>query len=107
MSVPTPAPTRIRARLRDGVTELVFLMPHVMETGLRKNPAGGFVPAHFISEVQVSVEGRSVFAARLTAAVARDPLLTVRFRGARVGERVSVDWIDTQGVRRSDSGAIA
>jgi len=105
---PAPGPIRIRARQRagEGVTELVFLMPHPMETGLRKNPAGGFVPAHFISELRVSVQGRTVFEARLTAAVSRDPLLSLRFRGAQAGDRVTVDWLDTQGNRRSDSGLI-
>ena len=46
-------PIRIRARHRDGLTEVLLLMPHPMETGLRKDDSGSFVAAHYITDVRV------------------------------------------------------
>jgi sulfur-oxidizing protein SoxZ len=92
---------RLRARQRDGLTEILVLLPHPMETGLRRDGTGALVPAHFIMELNVTIEGRPVAQARLTQAVSQDPLLTLRVRGARVGERVAVSYVDSRGQRRS------
>ena len=99
-------PIRIRARLKGGITEVVVLMPHPMETGLRVAPTGVAAPAHFITEVQVSVGQRNVLSARLGIAVSKDPLLTFRFRGGVAGERIRVTWKDNRGEQRSDEALI-
>lgn len=103
-------PIRIRARHRGGLTEVMVLMPHAMETGLRQEPAGSFVPAHYITEVLVALVGaagqRTVLEARMSNAVSRDPLLSFRFRGGQPGERLRVTWLDNLGLRRSDDVAI-
>jgi sulfur-oxidizing protein SoxZ len=94
-------PIRIRARLKNDVTEVTVLMPHPMETGLRVASSGSAVPAHFIEEVTVWAGQRKVFAARLGIAVSRDPLLTFRFRGGAVGEPIRVAWRDNRGEQSS------
>jgi sulfur-oxidizing protein SoxZ len=96
------SPIRIRARLKDDTVEAHVLMPHPMETGLRLDAAGAFVAAHYITDVRVTVAGRTVFAARLSRAVSQDPLLHFRFKGATRGEHMSVSWIDSRGEQRSD-----
>ena len=100
-------PIRIRARSKDGLTEILLLMPHPMETGLRKDAAGSFVPAHFITEVSVAIEGRAVLEARLSQAVSQDPLLSLRVRGGKPGDRISVCWTDSRGDARSNQALIA
>ncbi len=100
-------PIRIRARLQNGVAEVHVLIPHPMETGMRKDEAGALVAAHYITEVRVVVAGRQVLAARMGLAVSQDPLLTFRCRGAQTGDRISVSWIDNRGDRRSDEALIA
>jgi sulfur-oxidizing protein SoxZ len=102
----TSEPCRIRARTKDGFTDVLVLMPHPMETGLRKGPSGQFVPAHHITEVNISLAGRPVLTAHLSIAVARDPLLSFRFRGGRPGERLAVRWTDNLGHQRSDQADI-
>lgn len=103
----TRQPARIRARSRDGLTEVLVLMPHPMESGFRKGPDGAIVPAHYITEVQIAVAGRIVLEATLGPAVSRDPLLSFRFRGGRVGEEIQVSWNDSAGSRRTDRGVIS
>lgn len=99
-------PIRIRARIKDGVTEAMILMPHVMETGLRTDEAGTPISAHYITQVRVSVESRTVLEARISIAVSRDPLLSFRFKGAKAGDRMTVAWTDNRGDRRADETRI-
>jgi sulfur-oxidizing protein SoxZ len=99
-------PIRIRCRLRGDVAEVQVLMPHPMETGLRVNEAGTLVPLHHITDVAVTLAERSVFAASMSFAVSRDPVIAFRVNGARVGERLRVTWRDSHGDTRSDETVI-
>ena len=103
----TISPIRIRARLKDGVAEVHVLMPHPMETGMRTDAAGHLVAAHHITDVKISVAGRPALAARMSLAVSQDPLLSFRFKGARLGDRISVAWTDNQGEQRTDEISIS
>ena len=100
-------PIRIRARAALGHTDVTLLMPHPMETGMRKNDGGQFVPAHFITDLQVTAAGRVVLQARLSQAVSRDPLLSFRYRGGQAGDRLQVRWTDSRGDQRSDEVIVA
>jgi len=106
MSPPTSQPIRIRARQVDGVTHVQVLMPHPMETGMRQDDKGRLVPAHHITDVVVTLGSRTVFAARMSIAVSRDPLLGFRLTDARVGQVLRVAWTDTHGQSRSDEAAV-
>jgi sulfur-oxidizing protein SoxZ len=97
------SPIRIRARVNGGVTEVTMLLVHPMETGLRKDGAGALVAAHYITDVLVIAEGRTVLEARMSQAVSQDPLLSFRFRGAKPGDRIRVSWTDSRGEQRSDT----
>ena len=99
-------PARIRARFRDGLTEALVLMPHPMESGFRLDGSGRRVPPHYITEVHIAVAGRVVLEATLGPAVARDPLLSFRFRGGQPGEAIQVAWRDNAGMQRVDTGVI-
>ena len=100
-------PIRIRAKLKDGLTEVSILMPHPMETGLRKDTTGAAVAAHYITNVRVAVAERSVLEAKISIALSRDPLLFFRFRGAQIGDRMTVAWTDNLGDKRMDETLIA
>jgi sulfur-oxidizing protein SoxZ len=90
-----------------GVTEVHVLMPHPMETGFRYDEAGQHVPRHHITEVNVTLGPRTVFAARLGYAVSRDPLIVFRFRGGEAGQLLRVTWTDSRGEQRSGQAVIA
>lgn len=99
-------PIRIRAKNKDGLTEVLILMPHPMETGLRKDDAGVSIPAHYITEIHVHTGSREVLKARVSIAVSRDPLLLFRFQGGQIGDTMTVSWTDNRGDKRSDQTAI-
>jgi sulfur-oxidizing protein SoxZ len=100
-------PIRIRSRLdNNGVADVQVLMLHPMETGLRHDESGTLVPAHYITDVAVTLAGRTVFAARMSFAVSRDPLLAFRVGGAQAGQRLRVVWNDSRGEARAEEAVI-
>lgn len=101
-----PDSIRIRAQVKNGGTDIHVLMPHPMETGFRKDETGSFITAHYITDVEIAVAGRTVLQATLSRAVSEDPLLFFRIRGGRPNEPVRVSWVDSWGERRVDESVI-
>jgi sulfur-oxidizing protein SoxZ len=99
-------PMRIRAVSTAGKVEVRVLMSHEMETGLRKDANGNLVPAHFIQNVAVTHNGRTVMAAEWGPAVSKNPFLHFRFTGGKPGEKIAVTWTDNKGEKRTDEAAI-
>ena len=100
-------PMKIRASVKDGVTEVKVLMQHEMETGLRKDADGKLVPAWHISEVKAQHNGRTVLEGHFGTAVSKNPYLVFRFKGGSPGEKVSVNWVDNKGDSRTDEAEIS
>lgn len=100
-------PMRIRAQLKDGVTDVRVLMAHPMETGLRKDTAGKTIPAHYINDVKATSGGHTVLTAKWSQAISQNPFLQFRFKGAKVGDKVTVTWTDNSGDTRTDEAVIA
>ncbi len=100
-------PMKIRAAAKDGVTEVKVLMSHEMETGQRKDSSGNLVPAHFITELTATWNGKTVLDAQLGPAVSKNPYLAFKFKGGAKGDKVVVTWKDNKGDSRTDEAAIA
>ena len=100
-------PMRIRAQVKDDVTDVRVLMAHPMETGFRKDSSGKTIPAHFISDVKATSAGRTVLSAKWGQAISQNPFLQFRFRGAKAGDKVVVTWTDNKGDTRTDEAVIA
>ncbi|NCC29661.1 MAG: thiosulfate oxidation carrier complex protein SoxZ [Gammaproteobacteria bacterium] len=99
-------PIRIRARSNGGITEVMVLMPHPMETGLGLDASGRGRRAHYISDVEIKLGDRTVLRARLSIAVSKDPLISFRFKGGGAGDRIGVTWTDNFGDQGSGSASI-
>jgi sulfur-oxidizing protein SoxZ len=97
---------RIRARQQGDHAEVLLLAPHVMETGLRRDAQGRPIAAHFITSLQVHLDGRLVLQADTSHAMSADPMLALRLRGARAGQVLRVSWSDNLGYRRTDEARI-
>ena len=100
-------PMKIRAANKDGVTEVKVLVSHEMETGQRKDAAGKTVPAHFIQSLTVEVGGKKVIDGQTGTSVSRNPVFGFKMKGAKVGDKVVVNWVDNKGDKRTDEAAIA
>ena len=100
-------PMKIRASLKGDVAEIRILMAHAMETGQRKDAAGNVVPAHFIQSMTVEVGGKKVVDGQIGTSVSRNPVFGFKMKGAKVGDKVIVNWIDSKGDKRTNEAAIA
>jgi sulfur-oxidizing protein SoxZ len=90
--------TRIRTKTQDDATEVLVLVNHPMETGLRVDPkTKEKIPAHFIQKMTFTLDGKEVASADLGPAVSRDPLVGVKLKGAKTGAKVKVAWSDNKG----------
>jgi len=90
-------PMKIRATIKDGVTEVRILMQHDMETGRRKDETGVLIPAWYITEVTVWHQDRIVLQGQFGTAVSKNPYQIFRFKGGLPGEKVAVKWVDNKG----------
>ena len=99
-------PTRIRAQASGDRTVVRMLLAHEMESGQRKDAAGHALPAWFIREISVLLNGKPVLSAQWGPAVAKNPLVQFSLKGPKPGDRITVAWIDNRGERRSDEGVV-
>lgn len=89
---------KIRASLKDGVTTVKALMTHPMETGARKDKESGeLIPAHYIQEVAVSLNGETVMNANWGTGVSKNPYLSFKIKGGAAGDTVKLEWKDNLG----------
>lgn len=91
-------PTKMRTKTVNGETEILVLVDHPMETGQRIDPkTKEKIPPHFIQKMTFSLNGKDVAVADLGFAVSRDPLVKVKVKGAKPGDKVKVTWSDNKG----------
>jgi len=98
---------KMRATLASGYTDVRVLMTHPMETGQRKDAEGKVVPMHFIQNLTVKVNGRTVIDGQTSQAVSRNPVFSFRLRGGAKGDKIEVSWLDTQGETNKTETAVA
>lgn len=98
---------KIRAREKSGVTTIQSLMKHPMETGLRKDAkTGETIPAHFISDVTISLNGEKVMTAYLGPAVSKNPYVSTSIKGAKKGDTITLSWVDNMGENASAEAVV-
>jgi len=97
----------MRASLGKGFTDVRVLMTHPMETGLRKDADGKVVPLHFIQNLTVKVNGKTVLDAQISQAVSRNPVFSFRLKGGATGDKIEVSWLDSQGESAAIETAVA
>jgi sulfur-oxidizing protein SoxZ len=100
-------PMKIRTTLQGDVADVRILMLHPMETGARKDSKGDIVPRHFIQNVAVTHNGKTVLDAQWGWGVSRNPFLGLRVKGAKAGDKVSVTWVDNKGDKRTDEATVS
>ena len=99
-------PMKIRATLKGDTADVRVLMNHPMETGQRKDGAGNIIPLHFIQELAVKLNGRTVIEGQISQAVSRNPVFSFRVKGAKAGDKLEISWLDNKGDRNSTETAI-
>jgi len=93
---------KIRTKEQDDKTLVRLMIEHPMETGRRRDEGTGkIVPAHFITDLRVELNGQPVVKGLLSTAVSRNPYFSFRLNAAKTGDRLKVIWVDNLGKRDS------
>jgi sulfur-oxidizing protein SoxZ len=88
----------IAMRVRAGSGEIKVLMTHPSENGLRKDAKSGqVVPAHFVKNVSVAINGKTVMDGEWGGGVSKDPYLSFKVKGLKAGDRITVSAEDNTG----------
>jgi sulfur-oxidizing protein SoxZ len=95
-------PVKIRGRLKGDTADIKCLMPHPMETGVRKDLDGNLIPAHYIETVTCTHNGKVFMTADWGPSVSKDPYFGFTVAGAKDGDVIEVSWTDNLG--NSSSG---
>lgn len=104
----TERQTRIRTKTQGDVTDILVLVSHPMETGQRKDPkTQEKIPAHFIQKMTFALNGKEVAVTDLGTAVSKDPLIGIKIKGAKPGDKVKVSWSDNKGESGSEEAAVS
>lgn len=88
---------KMRAQLKGEITEVKVIMSHPMDTGRKRDDFDRLIPAHFVQLVTASLNGKTVLAAEWGTGISKNPYLTFRIKGAKVGDAVTVTWHDNLG----------
>lgn len=89
---------RVRTRRQDGKIEILILIQHPMETGLRKDKqTHKLIPAHFIKNVDLEYDGKLVASAELSISISQNPLIGFRLNQGKDGDKIKINWNDNKG----------
>ena len=94
-------PMKMRATMAGGNTDVRVLMSHPMTT------AQSGQPLHFIQNVVVKHNGRTVIEAEVSQAVSRNPVFSFRLKGGAKGDKIEVSWLDNKGETNKIETAVA
>ena len=94
---------KMRAQLKNGVTELKVLISHPMETGRKKDDANALIPAHFVQLVTIKLNAQIIIELQWGTGIAKNPYLTCYLENAQINDMVSVEWSDNLGQSGADS----
>ena len=104
----TDKQTKIRTKTQDGVTDVLVLVSHPMETGLRTDPkTKEKIPPHFIQKMSFFLNGKEIASADLGTAVSKDPLIGIKLKGAKPGAKLKVTWSDNKGESGSEETTVS
>ena len=93
---------KLNVKLKGNIADVKSLMLHPMETGARKDPdTGEIIPAHHITQLIFTHNGKEVMIANFSTAVSKNPYFGFSFEGATAGDTLKVTWTDNTGATES------
>ncbi len=95
---------KLRAKLKDNVTEVKAIIIHPMHTGRGNDDFDKIIPAHFIQLIDLTLNGKPIMQIQCGTGIAKNPYLTCYVDGAKIGDKISLTWHDNLG--KTSSGEI-
>jgi sulfur-oxidizing protein SoxZ len=89
---------KLSAKRKGDIAEIKTLLFHPMETGSRIDPdSGNTIPAHHITQLIFTNNGKQVMVANFSTAVSKNPYFGFSFEGAKSGDVLKATWVDNLG----------
>ena len=95
-------PMKMRATLAGSYTDVRVLMTHPMTTEQQSKGQ-----PHFIQNLTVKVNGKTVIEGQISQAVSRNPVFSFRLKGGAKGDKIEVSWLDNKGESNKIESAVA
>ena len=87
---------RLKTKTREGITTVRAIIRHPMETGFRvDSESGELIPAHYINLVTIKHNDKIILSCDWSRAVSKNPYLSFMFEGAKTGDKLVLNWVDT------------
>lgn len=89
---------RVPRKISKGQTfKVQMVITHPMETGLRKDKkTGKIIPAHYITKVEFSFNGKKVTTLHTGAGISKNPYFAVKLKASESGT-LSIKYEDNKG----------
>ncbi len=87
------------------IVQIKTLISHKMETGLRKNKKGKFIPRKIVNRFEAKFNGKRVFASDWHPAISANPYLSFFMRATESGT-LEMAWTDDDGATYRKSGKV-
>jgi sulfur-oxidizing protein SoxZ len=71
-----------------------------------KNSKGELIPAHYIQEIKIEHNEKTVATCLTGTPISKNPFLKLRFKGGKRGDIVRISWVDNTGDRGSKEQTI-
>ena len=89
---------KLSAKIKGDIAVVKSLMLHPMETGARVDAdSGEKIPAHHITQLIFTNNGKQVMVANLSTAISKNPFFSFSFEGAKAGDTLVASWTDNNG----------
>ena len=89
---------KIRSQRFEAYTEIKVLLSHPMENGRNRDTNGSLIPAHFIRELVIDLNGKTVITANMAGSISKNPFFTFRLKNGNSGQPITVHWVDNLGL---------
>jgi sulfur-oxidizing protein SoxZ len=90
--------TKMKTRNKGDETEILVLAQHPMETGQRTDKkTKKKIPAHYIETMNFTLNGKTVADVSMSGGVSKNPLVGIRVKGAKAGDKIVCAWKDNKG----------
>lgn len=78
--------------------QIRMLIAHPMEHGRNRDAkTNELIPAHFIQKLTVKLNKNIIITGNTGANISKDPFFVFMLKGGKVGDKITISWLDNLG----------
>ncbi len=86
---------KIRSKRLGDKMQIRTLIAHPMENGrMRDKDSDQLIPAHFIQELIVKHNDKTVISSHLSGSISKDPYFVFMLNNVNSGDKITISWVD-------------